>query len=172
MKRKLIFLVAGLLFMVSAVQQVNAQPGSSDDGTATATILTPISITADAELEFGSIAAGSQESDVKISTAGARSLESGDATLYTSDAGQQGTFDVSGADNHTYSITLPSNGTVTLTGPGDPMAVKDFTSDPLGTGTLDGTGNQTINVGATLVVGAPQTAGSYTGTYTVTVDYN
>ena len=51
------------------------------------------------------------------------------------------------------------------------MTVNYFTSNPSGTGTLTG-GAETINVGATLNVGAAQVQAAYTGTYTVTVDYN
>lgn len=168
--KKLVLLFTGLILMAIAAKNVSAQ--ASDNGTATATILTPIAITAGNDLEFGSIASGTQESEVKITTAGVRSLETGNATLYTSDAGQQGTFNVSGQADHTYSITLPGNGAVTLASSGNTMAVKNFVSNPDNTGTLSSSGSQTVNVGATLVVGASQAAGSYTGNYTVTVNYN
>jgi hypothetical protein len=168
--KKLAILFAGLFIMAISVQNVNAQ--ASDQGTASALILEPISIVADQDLEFGSIAAGSSSSDIKISTSGARSLEDGDATLYTSDPGQQGTFNVSGENSATYAITLPSNGDVTLSGTGTALVVKDFESDPGPTGQLNTSGLQTINVGATVVVPVGQTAGSYSGQYEVTVNYN
>jgi len=50
------------------------------------------------------------------------------------------------------------------------MTVDTFTSTPSGTGTLTG-GAETLNVGATLQVGIGQATGSYTGTYSVTVNY-
>lgn len=54
------------------------------------------------------------------------------------------------------------------------MTVTAFTSTPTPTGTLDGTGAQTIDVGATLNVSANQPSGTYiSGTpFTVTVNYN
>jgi spore coat protein U-like protein len=52
------------------------------------------------------------------------------------------------------------------------MTVNAFTSTPSGTGTFNSGGTATLNIGATLAVGANQTAGSYTGTFSVTVDYN
>jgi hypothetical protein len=170
--KKLAILFAGLFIMAISVQNVYAQPGASDDGTATALILEPLSITAVENLEFGSIAAGNDLSEIKISTSGARTLESGTAALYTSNAGRQGTFDVGGENDATYAITLPANGTITLTGPGTALVVKDFESDPDGTGTLNASGEQTINVGATIEVPAGQSAGNYSGQYQVTVDYN
>ena len=51
------------------------------------------------------------------------------------------------------------------------MTVNAFASTPSGTGTLT-LGTATVNVGATLNVAANQTAGSYTGTYPVTVNYH
>ena len=168
--KKLVFLFVSIFVLVVAAQNVKAQPEAAANGTATAKILEPIAISAINDLEFGSIAAGSSVSDVVMTSGGVRST-TGNADLYTSDAGQQGTFDVTGESNHTYTITLPDNGDVTLTSGGNSMDVKDFESTPA-TGSLDAAGKQTINVGATLVVGASQAAGSYTGSYTVTVNYN
>ncbi len=172
--KKLVFLFTSLFVFVVALQNVNAQkPKAVDgDGTATAKIITPIAIEEGNSLSFGSIASGTEESTVKISTEGNRTLESGDATLYTSDAGQTGTFDVTGAADHTYSITLPANGVVSLAGDGSPMAVKDFDCDLGETGLLGSDGKQTLTVGATLVVGDSQASGEYSGTYVVTVNYN
>jgi spore coat protein U-like protein len=51
------------------------------------------------------------------------------------------------------------------------MTVDNFSSTPNGTGTLTA-GTQNITVGGTLNVGAAQASGSYTGTFSVTVNYN
>ena len=82
-------------------------------------------------------------------------------------------FNVTGANNFTYTITLPAVAT-TVTSGGNTMTVNAFTSTPSGTGTLSGAGAQTIDVGATLNVGISQAAGTYvSGTpFTVTVNYN
>jgi hypothetical protein len=52
------------------------------------------------------------------------------------------------------------------------MVVNGFTSDPAATGLFSGAGTQTINVGATVNVGASQPTGDYSGTYDVTIAYN
>jgi len=52
------------------------------------------------------------------------------------------------------------------------MTVNTFTSTPSGTGQLSVLGSQALTVGATLVVGASQASGSYSGTFSVTVVYN
>ncbi len=51
------------------------------------------------------------------------------------------------------------------------MTVDTFNDDAGATPTLVG-GSDTFNVGATLNVGAAQVAGTYSGTFAVTVNYN
>ena len=122
-------------------------------------------------LSFGRFAAGNGGS-VTLSPAGART-PGGNVVLLTSGPGTSAQFSVTGNVSAVYSITLPSDGTVFLTRSGAaPMAVNQFTSSPSGAGlVLSGTGQQPVSVGATLSVGAGATAGSYAGTFFVTVDY-
>lgn len=137
----------------------------------TAEVITAISISKTADLRFGKFAAGTGGS-VVMSTAGARS-KTGAVVLSTIDSGGAASFTVSGAANATYAVTLPSS--ATLTGPGSPaatMSVGTFTSNPSGTGTLSAGGSQTLAVGGTLTVASAQAVGSYTGTFTVSVEYN
>ncbi len=51
------------------------------------------------------------------------------------------------------------------------MTIDTFNHDAGATPTLAG-GSDTFNVGATLHVGATQAAGTYSGTFSVTVNYN
>lgn len=138
---------------------------------ATATVLTPISITKTADLRFGSFSTSAAGQTVVISPAGARTL--------TGVLGSAGTpsgaasFTVAGTGTNTYAITLSGNVNIT-TGAGgvaETMQVSAFTSDPSGTGALTA-GSQTLNVGATLTTVASQAGGAYTGTFTTTVEYN
>ena len=82
---------------------------------------------------------------------------------------QAASFKVSGTPNKTYSLDFPA--TISLTGPtgSTPMTVEEFVHN---TGILDDSGEYTFAVGATLNVGVNQTAGEYTGTFTVTAAYN
>jgi len=172
MKRKLIILFAGILFTVSAVQQVNGQTEAYDAASTSATIITPIAISKTVDLNFGNIVAGTTGT-VTVGTDDSRSSTGGvtlpSATPGTITAAQ---FDVTGLANATYSITAPAS--FNITGPGDDMEVSTFVTDPTPTGTLDDDGKQTISVGATLVVGENQTAGTYTNAdaLVITVAYN
>ncbi len=139
---------------------------------ASAEIVSAIAITNTAGLNFGQIAPSGTAGTVTISTAGVRSSLGG-VTLGNQVAVAASSFDITGAPNNTYSITLPADSTVTLTSGASPaMAVDSFISDPLTTGTLNGSGAETLLVGATLSVGVNQPNGTYTGTFNVTVAYN
>jgi len=162
----------GILFATgSMVALLGANTyAASDTGTATATVMTPISISADTALDFGAFSP-STGGTVTIATDGARS-STGAVVLSSTDTGNNGVFTVTGQASATYAITLPSDGTVTIDSGANSMDVDTFTSNPSGTGTLSGGGSQTLNVGATVTVGSSQAAGSYSGTFDVSVEYN
>lgn len=162
-----------LLTAVAAGAGFIAHQASAADATAngTAEIITAISIIKNTDLRFGKFAAGTGGT-VVMGTDGSR-MQTGAVVLSALDAGGAASFSVSGASDATYAITLPSS--ATLTGPGSPaatMSVDTFTSNPSGTGTLSASGTQTLLVGGTLTVVSDQAVGSYTGTFTVSVEYN
>lgn len=177
MQNKKIRVIKNLL-AVAAIAGTGLFAGASESqaatasANATATVVTPISITKQADLQFGKFIAGGSGGTVVITPAGSRSATAG-VTLYAPGSVQTAAaFNVTGDGSSTYAITLPADGTITLSdGASNTMAVSSFTSNPSGTGTLTA-GNQTLDVGATLVVAANQAAGSYTGSFNVSVDYN
>ncbi len=123
-----------------------------------------------ANLSFGSFLAGSGGT-VVVSPAGARS-QTGGVLLLGQGPGAAAQLNVVGTANATYSITLPDNNTVTLSdGNGHAMTVNSFVSSPPATGTLSAGGTQSIRIGATLIVGANQAPGGYSGAFNVTVNY-
>lgn len=136
---------------------------------------TAISISKVKDLNFGNAIMSGVAGTVVLAPAGGRSATGG-VTLASGGLVQPATFTVSGDANATYSISsFPSS--ITLNGPGGAtLIVSPVTSVPsaasAGTGLLDGTGQQTLAVGGTLNVGANQTPGGYSGTFSVTVVYN
>lgn len=134
-----------------------------------ATIVAAISITNTAALGFGSVVADAGAAGtVQMGTDGTRTCST--VTCVAQDAGQASSFDVTGEDGYTYSITLPTS--ITLSDGGtESMTVDTFTDSNSGSGTLT-SGADSFNVGATLNVDMAQAAGSYTGTFDVTVEYN
>ena len=150
-----------------------AQPFTAN-ATATATIVTPLSIShvtgTDTELSFGNIIADADGGTVAISPAGGQTLTGLTAPSIPGTI-SAATFTVAGMDGASYAITLP--GSHTISSGSNNMTVNGFTSNPSGTGTLTG-GTQVLRVGATLNVTGGQAAGTYTnaGGFTVTVNYN
>lgn len=132
-----------------------------------------ITITATQELVFGKIAPVSGGA-VTISTGGARSAsgERGGVILLPTGAGSAAQFVISGDANASYVISLPNNGAVLLTSGAHTMAVSNFTSSTQLLGTIGTARAQTVFVGATLNVGSNQAAGSYSGAFSVSVNYN
>ncbi|MDX9726872.1 MAG: DUF4402 domain-containing protein [Bacteroidales bacterium] len=139
--------------------------------TAAAMIVAPLTINNTVGLHFGTIMRGTALGDVTVETDGDRT-SSGGVTLSTiAPVHTVAQFTIQGEAGRAYTITLPA-ADITITGAGDPMTVGTFLSDPAaGTYVPVGT-STTLSVGATLDVAANQAAGPYTGTFSVSVNYN
>ena len=159
-------LISGLAAAILAGIYSQAAFAADATGNASATVLAPLTITEDTPMDFGSVSGDTASATtVILTTAGATSSADG---AFTDNTGQEGIFDVTGAPGAAYNITLPAS--ATLTGPGADMTVDSFNHDRGATPTLTG-GADTISIGATLNINPAQLAGGYTGTYTVTVEY-
>lgn len=150
-----------------------AAPGktSTMTGSASATLIQPISIAAINPLRFGIMAQPATAGTITVSTSGAVSTTGGmvgnTAIAQGSSGPQAGTFRVVGDPGRQFFVTLPTSTTVSKTGAS--MTINLFTVGALAgspLGTLD------IAVGGTLAVQAAQAVGTYTGTYQVTASYN
>lgn len=149
-----------------------AQPGVTATASATATIITPITIAKTVDMNFGNISVNTNAGTVIMTPAGTRSVTGGCSLPTPVGTVTAASFTVTGVDGLTFGITLPTAAT-TITAVST-MTVDTWTSSPTPTGTLPG-GTQTLTVGATLHVGASQTAGVYTSGATpfiVSVNYN
>lgn len=124
-------------------------------------------------LFFGVLEVGTGAAVVRLNAQnGQRSVISGNnVILSTGQASAAGRFKVSGQANTTLSVSLPSS--ITLTGnKGGTMTVNNFTGYPSSTQLiLDASGDGYLNVGADLNIGTAQLSGTYSGTYSVTVNY-
>jgi Domain of unknown function (DUF4402) len=127
--------------------------------------------TAVANLSFGSFVVGGSGS-VVVATSGARS-STGSVHVIGQGAGSSAArYTVTGSPYASYAITLPANGAVQLSdGNGNTMAVQSFVSNPSGVGILLANGTGEITLGATLVVGYGQAVGNYSGTFSITLEY-
>ncbi len=151
----------------------------SDTATASGTVVAPITITAAANLEFGTFAAGTGGT-VTVSTSGARTV--GGAVLGIGGTPGAARFDIVGIPNSTYSIVLTGSPNLTNTtgSGGETMALSktssltanNTTSGNVTSGMLSAGGLQSLFVGGTLSVASGQVYGVYTGTVIATVEYN
>jgi hypothetical protein len=152
---------------------INTKAQTAATATTSATIITPISISKNADMSFGNLAVqASTGGTVILAPAGTRTSTSGVTLPSTTGTVGAADFTVTGSGSFTYSITLPSTVTLTHSGGVQTMSAGSFTSNPSSTGILS-SGTQNISVGATLSIGAGQLAGVYTsGNFNVTVNYN
>ena len=149
----------------------------SATATATATIVTPITLANALDLSFGNvIPSATLAGTVVVAPDGTPTYTAvtASATPSATAAVSAAAFNVTGTPGAAYSVTLPTTD-VTLTGPTSTMVANTFTNSPSGVAlVLDATaGTQSFTVGATLVVGINQAAGTYlSAPFTVTVNYN
>ena len=168
MKRFLSFALVIFGFSMLSFAQVSAT------AQATATIIKPITISKTIDMNFGNVSVSSVGGTIILAPNSTRSITGG-VTLPNFNVGTvtAASFKVTGANNYTYSITVPSTPTVVKHST-DQMSIDTFISDPSLIGTIQSNGEQVINVGATLTVVANQPAGVYISDtpFTVTVNYN
>ena len=174
MKNKIIALscTAALLLFVS---EAKAAASNTATANASATILTPIALTNTTPLAFGTIVPSTSAGKVTVANDGTRSgsnvvLISTAST--NSSASSAAVFDITGEKSKLYSVTLPADNSVSISSGSDKMVVTSFTSDVATGGNKLTGGTDSFRVGGTLLVGASQSAGTYTGTFDVTAQYN
>lgn len=126
-------------------------------------ILAPVELEQTAVLDFGVVAAGAGGTVTLPSGSDTRSCSVGVTCV---GAAQRGALRVRAINTYTVAITVAPS--TTLTGPGTAMAL---TLNPSITSIVANGAFQTFHVGGTLTVGAAQAAGTYTGTYNVSADY-
>jgi Mat/Ecp fimbriae major subunit len=149
--------VVALGFGASAANAATANANAS------AVILTPVTVTKTADLDFGTIAIGSGGGNVAVAASDNRSCDTG---LVCSGTTTSAKFSVSGVTGQVVGVSVPAS--MSLTSGANTM-----------TATLSGTpasltlaaGANAVAVGGSLAVAGNQAAGSYSGSFTVTVNY-
>jgi Mat/Ecp fimbriae major subunit len=137
---------------------------ASQTGTANASIVQAINLSQTTPMNFGFIIPGASAGTLVVSPAGATTPTN---VTYLNGA-VAGAWNVTGSSGQPLVVTLDASDT--LTGPGPAMTMDNFTHDAPATFT---SGSVNFHVGATLHIdtAANQTAGNYSGTYTVVVNY-
>jgi len=170
--------LAAIAFIFATAAATPALAQTNTQAEAEAIVLRPLSFFKVNDLDFGSIIASGTAGTVRLAPDGTRT-RTGGATLAGND-GEPARFAGLGTPNRQVNISLGSN-TIWITGPGTRMRVRDFEIGSTPTAILSTTptrfsiataiGNYNFPVGATLEVGANQTPGDYSGTFTITLNY-
>ena len=145
-------------------------------------ILEGLTMTETSQMHFGAMTIPSSPTEVILSTTKTRNATSPSAISLVDQApyASNAIYSVAGSPNGTYSINLPEEGTVTISNgtSEDDILVDSFTSRPSSTGSdsssgnLNGFGEDSFSVGATLRLNANQHSGVYSGSYNISINYN
>lgn len=131
-------------------------------------MLSTLTVTNTADLQFGQIAANTGGSV----TVNADLSASSTGDLISTGTRTPATFAVTGAPNAMVIVSLPTAAVnLTRAGGTETMSLGGFNTDPNGAFQLDGSGAGNFAVGGTLTVAGGQVAGSYSGTFSVSVEY-
>ena len=168
-KQVVLFAVATCisLLTISSLPDVKA---ATTTNTVEANIVSTINLVAQNGIVFGDISASSSPGTVTIGTDGSRTTTGG-ASVNTNTTGTPALYQVSGDPNAFYSITLPDSIELTSAA-GNKMTVSNFNSIPANNGQLDSSGQQNMNIGATLGIGSFQPFGAYSGVMNTTIEYH
>jgi spore coat protein U-like protein len=167
----------GLSLVVAAMMPSLAQAKAMSGNTQVA-MVTPLSFIQVENLDFGRIIPSGTTGTVTISTSNVRTATGGIVLVGTDH--QPGRFAGMGTVAQRVRVRITPNN-ITLTGPVPSMTVNNITIDPQGTLLQIGAspnyriltlnGIFWFNVGGRLTVGANQPAGTYSGTFNATLDY-
>jgi hypothetical protein len=167
-----------LIFCVTlffGVLTSNLQAQVSVTGSIFAEVIATLSANETAQLNFGKFSPETEGGEVLVTPDDSRS--SSGTVILGNGVHNAATFYITGENEATYSISLPYQpSTITNVLTNKTMVVRNWSSDPpIGTGTgILSKGSQVVKVGATLVVGNlnDNPVGVYTGSYTITFNYN
>jgi len=176
--KRLKILIFSLLYILHVTGiSMSAQTGTpvSATGHVIAEIIPVFSASETSQLNFGKFSPGPQGGMIILTPQSTISVIG--SVFKGIGSHNAASFYVSGDADAAYSISLPTSPVVlTHTSNAKTMQIQDWVSDPgqgVGTGILQ-EGFQVVYVGATLKVGPmyDNPVGIYTGTYTVTFDFN
>lgn len=147
--------------------------GDSDEGNVRA--FRALAIASTQDLSFGRIQRPTLGNNTVVLAAGtgARTLNgTGNGVLYPTPSPTRAAFTIAGEGGQQVSIAVPSS--LTLTGPGTlTVSVTDTAPNTRAlSGALGAAGTFSFNVGGSFAMGPSTPVGTYSGTLTVTVDYN
>jgi len=170
--KKSMIIFAAIILMAGLTSTLMAQSTATTN--ASAKILTALTITNTVPLNFGTMTVPTAATTVTVDPYGTRTSAGNITLLAQAPIFTSAAYSVTGDAGATYTITLP--GSIYITGttwPWTAMPVNGFTTSKTGNASTLGTGGtDSFTLGATLNLASGQAAGTYTGTFDVSVAYN
>ncbi|MEN9419169.1 MAG: hypothetical protein RI988_2789 [Pseudomonadota bacterium] len=160
------------LALLVGTTQAWAQFSAQGNVDTSASVVRTLSVTSTTELSFGTFSAGPTAGTLTMSAAGNRSATGG-VTLVSTVPGGQAVVNLGGTPATGFSVSLPASVQLTPASGGASMTLSTFTTTLTGgQGSLNSSGTGSFGIGGTLTVAANQAIGTYSGSFTVTLNYN
>jgi hypothetical protein len=162
--------LAGPAFLLSALAADAAPVAATNDASGKASVLKPLSLLKQSDLDFGELVASGAGTAVIDPVSG--SMSTTGAVTQVGVTAHAATFTATGSKNSVVIIRLPTSpATLTLVGGGATLTVANWTLDGNTTRKVPASSAFNFSVGGTLNVAAGQADGTYTGTFNITVQY-
>lgn len=169
--------LAGIYFCLGALTL--AGPASAQDSASTtgsAQIIQPITLTKVSDLQFGAIVKPSLGSNtISIDeTTGARSISNGGNAALVAGGSSRAVYTVKGKGGQVFSITVPKRFDMVQDGGSETLKVtlEATATEGVLSGSAGSTGSASFGVGGSFIVHKTTPAGSYSGSFDVSVAYN
>lgn len=145
-----------------------ALAANSASANATVNIVSPLSLTKNTDLNFGTVVGPFAGEVVHVDTSGTRTCP-GTLTCSGSASVSAASFSLTGTAGQAVVLTIPDS--VTLNGSVSGTLDVDLTGDKPANPTLDGSGNASFSIGGKLTIPTGTVDGVYSSTFDVTADY-
>lgn len=165
---KKVIILSMALFLLFSISFVGRAASLESEANIYAEVLSPVTISTESDLNFGTLAASSQNNG-SVTIDGNGNFTLADIPYHDNTNGSLASFSVSYPEyaNRTNQSIVQTN--VDLSNGTDLINVTNFTIYNLNTTTANQITTFNFDVGATLNVAANQPSGSYSGTFDVTV---
>jgi hypothetical protein len=172
--RKLLSLCAALSVGSGSALAAPSGTSSQISGSSKAVVVAPAAMSATAEMKFGQFVQPTGAGTLTLSPSGTMTgtgAVNGNQLIAQSSGGASpGAFQIIANTGQTFTVYGPITTTLSKAG-GATMTITNLTGSLTQTATVGGNVYYTLNVGGTLNVGANQSVGTYTGSYTLTTIY-
>lgn len=142
----------------------NVANAATESANSEVEIIEPLNLIINTSLNFATVIPGASDSSMRVNPDNGRLCA---APLTCSGQQSAGSFTITGSANAI--TTVSHDGEVIMDSGSDTIRARLFDSG--NTVTLDADGNGSFSIGGELFVSANQAVGSYTGNYSVSVDY-